>query len=211
MARGLMIRGNVALLATWAEFTYYNDEGSDYVTYDTNAEYQAHAFAHGGCNTVGHILMQHNYWAQPAPAYICPPPPVDIRIVDPHVLPDHPGPSDLPESLLKNAGLEPAYRDLVTSQRPEVTGVGPGGPDYAAGASSQPVLVSGSGFGPETQVFLGGTDAAHRAHGVRVLSANYLVATPPAGLVPGQVDVVVRTPAGTSATSSRDQYALLPP
>jgi hypothetical protein len=210
MARGLMIRGNVALLATWAEFTYYNDEGSDYVTYDTNAEYQAHAFAHGGCNTVGHILMKHNYWAQPAPAYICPPPPVDIRIVDPHVLPDHPGPSDLPESLLKNAGLEPAYRDLVTSQRPEVTGVGPGGPDYAAGASSQPVLVSGSGFGPETQVFLGGTDAAHRAHGVRVLSANYLVATPPAGLVPGQVDVVVRTPAGTSATSSRDQYVLLP-
>lgn len=210
LARGLLIRGNVALLATWAEFAYYSDEGGDYITYDTNAEYQAHAFAQGGCNTVGHILIEHNYWAQPAPAYICPPPPVDIRIVDPHVLPDHPGPGDLPDSLLSDAGLEPGYRDLVTSQRPEVTGVGPGGPDYAAGTATQPVLVSGSGFTAGTQVFFGAVDAAHRANGVRVLSANYLVATPPAGAAPGQLDVQVRTAAGTSAVTSNDQYLLLP-
>jgi hypothetical protein len=200
MARGLTIRGNVALLATWSEFAYYNDEGADYVTWDHNVEYQAHAFATGGCNTVGHILIEHNYWAQPLGGYICPPPPVDVNVVDHHPIPDHPGPGDIPDSVLAGAGLEPAFRGLVTSRPPEVTGVGP----QAGPVPSTPVLVSGSGFTPDAVVYFGQPGPATRATNVRVLSANYLVATPPP--TAGQLDVIVRTPAGTSAISGRDQF-----
>ncbi|MHB8464545.1 MAG: right-handed parallel beta-helix repeat-containing protein [Acidimicrobiales bacterium] len=202
MRRGLTISGNVALLATWSEFAYYNDEGSDYITYDGNAEYQAHLFAHGGCNTVGHILIAHNYWAQPTGGYICPPPPVDVNLVDHHPIPDHPGPGDIPESLLAHAGLEPAFRALVTSRPPEVTGVGP----QAGPTPLYPsVLVSGSGFTADTTVLFGSV----KASAVRVLSANYLVATPPSSGAPGLVDVVAETRAGSSAVSSRDQFAML--
>ena len=211
MARGLLLRGNVALLATWSEFAYYNDEGGDYITYDDNAEYQAHAMAHGGCDTVGHILIENNYWAQPAPGYICPPPPVDVTIKGAHALPDHPGPGDLPDALLAEAGLEPSFRDLVTSQRPEVTGVGPGGPDYAAGRADQPILISGSGFTSTAHVQLvGAGGSATTAASVRVLSANYMVATLPAAVAPGQFDVRVVTSEGSSVVNTRDQYVVLP-
>ncbi|MHB1487247.1 MAG: right-handed parallel beta-helix repeat-containing protein [Acidimicrobiales bacterium] len=207
MARGLTIRGNVALLATWSEFAYYNDEGGDYITYDTNVEYQAHAFAHGGCDTVGHILIAHSYWAQPTGGYICPPPPIDVNIVDYHIIPDHPGPADIPTDVLSNSGLQPTFRDLLTSQAPEVTGVGAG---YAAAAGpvSAPVLISGSGFTPDTAVFFGPPGPATSAHDVKVLSANYLVATPPSGTGPGQLDVVVTTSAGPSAVNPSDQYVV---
>jgi IPT/TIG domain-containing protein len=200
MARGLSITGNVALLATWSEFAYYNDEGSDYITYRTNAEYQAHAFAHGGCNTIGHLVIDDEYWAQPIAAYICPPPPVDINVTNHHVLPDHPGPGDLPETVLAGAGLEPAFRGMLSRRPPEVTGVGP-----QQGPASAPVLVSGSGFTADTAVLFG----TARAATVRVLSANYLVATPAASTSPGQLDVTVRTPAGTSAPNAGDQYTIL--
>lgn len=202
MAKGLTITGNVALIATWSEFAYYNDEGSDYVTYADNVEYQAHAFATGGCNTVGHILFSGNYFAQPVGGYICPPPPVDIQFTSHHILPDHPGPGDIPISILSGAGLEPGFRWLVTARPPEVTGIGPqAGPTPAYPS----VLVSGSGFQPGMAVYFGSVPSPS----VTVLSANYLTAAPPAG-VTGQVDITVKTPAGTSAISSADQYVELP-
>ena len=212
MARGLTISGNVALVATWSEFAYYNDEGSDYVTWDSNVEYQNHALATGGCDTVGHILIEDNYWAQPVDGlggYICPPPPVDVVVAKHHVIPDHPGPGDIPRRILTSAGLEPEFRYLVTSRAPVVTGVGPGGPDYAAGPSTSPVLVSGTGFAPGAAVFFGPPGPDTAAAAVDVLSANYLIASPPAAAGPGQVDVIVQTPSGTSATGPADQYTLI--
>ncbi|HMC39981.1 MAG TPA: right-handed parallel beta-helix repeat-containing protein [Acidimicrobiales bacterium] len=206
MARGLTITGNVALLATWSEFAYYNDEGGDYITWADDVEYQAHAFATGGCDTVGHIVFRDDYFAQPVGGYICPPPPVDITITNHHILPDHPGPGDIPDALLGAAGLKPAYRSLVTSGPPVVTGIGP----QAGPTPSYPrVLVSGSGFTASTEVYFGPPSAATRSPDVTVLSANYLEAAPPPGAA-GQVDVILRTPAGTSATSSGDQYLAVP-
>ena len=73
------------------------------------------------------------------------------------------------------------------------------------GPASAPVLVSGSGFTADTQVTFGTEPAA----AVRVVSANYLVATPPASASPGQVDITVRTLAGTSAPNAGDQYTIL--
>jgi hypothetical protein len=202
MARGLTIRGNVALIATWSEFAYYNDEGSDYITYTDNVEYQNHAFGTGGCNTVGHIALNGNYFAQPLGGYICPPPPVDITISNHHILPDHPGPGDVPDSVLGSAGLEPAFQRLVTSTAPVVTGIGP----QAGPTPAYPhVLVSGSGFISDSSVYFGAVPATS----VTVLSANYLEVTPPPG-VTGQVDITVRTPAGTSVTSSADQFDEIP-
>lgn len=206
MARGLTITGNVALVATWSEFAYYNDEGSDYITYADNVEYQAHAFGTGGCNTVGHIAFDGNYFAQPMGGYICPPPPVDITISNHHIIPDHPGPGDIPSAVLASAGLEPGFRSLVTSVAPVVSGVGPQAGPTAAYAQA---LVSGSGFGPGTEVYFGQPSAVTKSPAVTVLSANYLEATPPPGAI-GQVDVIVRTPSGTSATGSADQFVCLP-
>jgi hypothetical protein len=210
MRRGLTITGNVALVATWSEFAYYNDEGGDYITYGRNVEYQNHAMAHGGCDTVGHIRIDDNFWAQPLGGYICPPPPVDITLSNHHVIPDHPGPSDIPNDILANAGLEPAYRGLITSRAPDVSGVGPGGPGYAAGPTSQPILVSGTGFTPASAVYFGTPGPTTAARQVRVLSGNYLIAFPPTAVAPGQVDVIVATTSGTTAPHPADQYVLLP-
>ena len=201
-ARGLTLVGNVALIATWSEFAYYDDEGSDYITWDSDVEYQNHAVATGGCNTVGHIRLMNYYYAQPVGGYICPPPPVDITVSNPHVIPDHPGPGDIPSSILSAAGLSSAFRSLITSVTPVVTGIGPqAGPTPAYPS----VLVSGSGFSPGSVVYFGGV----RSPSVTVLSANYLEATPPAG-VTGQVDITVGTAAGTSAAGSADQYVEAP-
>src|SRR5579884_1329586 len=212
MAAGLTITGNVALVATWSEFAYYNDEGADYVTWYNNVEYQNHALATGGCNTVGHIRIDSNFWAQPVEGYggyICPPPPVDVVVTNHHVIPDHPGPGDIPVPILQNAGLQDGFRYLVTDHPPIVTGVGPDGPDSEAGPATSEMLVSGSGFTPDSTVYFGTPGPSTRSPSVTVLSANYLTAAPPPG-ASGQVDIFVTTPSGTSPASSADQYTVLP-
>jgi hypothetical protein len=206
MAHGLTITGNVALVATWSEFAYYDDEGSDYITWADDIEYQAHAFATGGCDTVGHIVFKDDYFAQPVGGYICPPPPVDISISNHHIIPDHPGPGDIPAEILSSAGLEAPFRSLLTDDPPAVTGIGP----QAGPTPLYPqVLVSGSGFGQGTRVYFGQPSPATLSPSVTILSANYLEATPPPGIT-GPLDIIVQTPAGTSAASSADQFLELP-
>jgi len=193
---GLKQSGNVAYKLGYGEFAYYNDEGSNDITLTGNVEYRAPVEANGGCNTAGHIRIDDNYWAQPFGGYICPPPPIDVTVSNPHVISDHPAPGDIPDKLLQNAGLEPAFAGLVSRAMPEVANIGP-----LAGPAGSQVLVSGTGYGPTTAVYFGALKSA----AVRVLSPNYLVATVPAGAA-GPVDITVTAPAGTSVTSTDDLF-----
>jgi len=82
---------------------------------------------------------------------------------------------------------------------PVVSAVAPASGSTAGGT---PVTVTGSGFTGATVVNFG----ANAATGLTVKSDTQLTVTSPAGAA-GKVDVTVTVPAGTSATSSADQFA----
>jgi Right handed beta helix region/IPT/TIG domain len=189
---GLMIRDNVAYQALLSEFIYYNDEASGDVTLARNVEYRATLLAHGGCSTAGPIRLVDNYWAQLFSGYICPPPPLGVSVGSHHLITDHPAPGDIPHDILSDAGLTEPYRSLTTDERPLLTGLGP---IIGLSTGGTSMLISGSGFTPDTGVSFGDVPASD----VRVLSSGYLIATSPPGF--GLVNVTVTTPAGTSATS----------
>ena len=82
---------------------------------------------------------------------------------------------------------------------PVVTGVSPASGSSAGGDS---VTVTGSGFTGATAVTFGSVPAA----GFTVTSDSELAATSPPPNVSGSVDITVTTPAGTSATTTDDQF-----
>jgi kumamolisin len=84
---------------------------------------------------------------------------------------------------------------------PAVTGISPTSGSASGGDS---VTITGSGFTGATDVGFGSTNAA----AMTVDSDTQITATSPAGT--GIVDVTVITPAGTSATSSADQFTYNP-
>ena len=88
-----------------------------------------------------------------------------------------------------------------TASAPTVAAIFPRG-GYDAGGRW--VIIAGSGFTGATGVAFGGTAATS----FTVDSDTYITAIAPAGT--GTVDVTVTTPAGTSATSSADQYTYYP-
>ena len=87
----------------------------------------------------------------------------------------------------------------LTLAVPSVTGLSPSSGSTAGGTA---VTVSGSNFASSSTVNFG----ASAATGVTVVSPNQIDAVSPPGSA-GTVDVTVTTPAGTSATSSADQFA----
>src|SRR6267143_276220 len=200
---GLKEEGNVAYQPHNSDFVFYNDEGSSYITISQNVEWYGALYANGGCNTLGHIVIDQNYWAQPFLGYICPPPPVDIAVTNHHVLPAVPGPNDIPVTLLASAGLEPAFRGLTTSAQPQVSYVGPAGGPTTGGTK---VLIGGSGFTPTSTVFFGQAAATN----VQFISSGFLIAVSPPGS--GPVYVSVHTSAGISPTSTalEDLYVYAP-
>ena len=88
---------------------------------------------------------------------------------------------------------------LTAAAAPTVTGLSPSSGSSAGGDT---VTVTGTGFTGATAVNFG-SDAAS---GLTVVSDTQLTVTSPAASASGAVDVTVTTPAGTSATSSADQF-----
>ncbi len=86
---------------------------------------------------------------------------------------------------------------------PEVSAVFPVNGEAAGGTS---VTITGSGFTGATSVDFGGTPASHFTDA----SDTSIVATAPAGTA-GSVDVTVRTPCGSSATSPDDRFTYVLP
>ena len=200
----LTVSGNVTYGGTNTDFALYTDTGSQYITLSQNVVYDQplDSFSSGGCHTVGHIHLDDNYFSRLGPLYPCDVV-VDVTGAGNSLLCNTLPPGEVPATLLAAAGLEPGYRSLLDDAPPTVAEVGPTSLPLAGG----PVLVSGSGFEPGMQVDFGQTPATS----VTVLSANYLVATAPAGT--GSVTVRVTTTAGTSAaaaTGDAASYAALP-
>jgi hypothetical protein len=99
------------------------------------------------------------------------------------------------------SALATALQALTTStSAPVVTGISPSSGNAAGGDS---VTVTGSGFTGATDVGFGSANAAT----MTVDSDTQITVTSPAGT--GTVDVTVTTPAGTSATSSADQFTYM--
>ena len=86
---------------------------------------------------------------------------------------------------------------------PTVTGVSPASGPVGAGTT---VTISGSGFSGASSVTFGGRAAVFSVDG-----SGSIVATSPAGIAPGQVDVVVTAPGGSSAVSPADQFTFAEP
>ncbi len=82
---------------------------------------------------------------------------------------------------------------------PTVTGLSPTSGPVAGGTS---VTITGTGFTGATGVDFGTVAAT----GVTVVNSTTTTADSPAGTGTGVVDVTVTTPAGTSATSTADQF-----
>jgi hypothetical protein len=192
----LVLDGNVAYGGVNPDFSLYTDTGSQYVTESNNVVFDQplDSFATGGCQTVGHIRIKGNYFSQAGPLFPCAPA-TDVQSTATTMICTNPGPAAVPASLLSAAGLEPAYRTLLSHEPPRVNLVGPTTLPLTGGE----VLVSGSGFTPGTAVAFGGAPASK----VTVLSGNELIATAPAGS--GTAGVTVTTAAGSSSPAATAQ------
>ncbi|HEX3783071.1 MAG TPA: right-handed parallel beta-helix repeat-containing protein [Pseudonocardiaceae bacterium] len=191
LAHGLTETGNVIYNQINSGFVYYPDQGSAWVTITGNADWSVNGSSFGGCAPVGDLRFDGNYYgtAFDPTVNICPPTPINVQATGDHQIADiTPNPGDVPNSLLAGAGLQAPYRALLSGSAPDVEAFS--GQGTTSSATTQ-VLVTGSGFTPHTTVTFGRTPA-----GVQVLSANFLVATVPAGVLLDQVTVT--TPAGST-------------
>jgi len=195
----LELTGNVTYLGNNTDFTFYTDAGSEYVDIENNLDYfqPFDSFDSGGCHTIGHIELVNNFFANGGPGYQCFPY-TDVNSANNTTICENPPPAQVDPALgiIRDAGLEPAFRALLDRAGPSVRMVGPSTVKTAGGDR---ILISGSGFDAGSTVSVGGVPAT----AVQVLSDNYIEATTPPGT--GARDVTVTTPVGTSAMSTADQ------
>jgi hypothetical protein len=187
LAHGLTISGNVAY-DDHTNNEYYTDEGGAYVTISGNVAYHNDGNFNGGCSATGHMSVTGNYYVSGLDGFVCSPATLDIQPTGNIQIPGNPRTSDIPASILSQAGLEPAYAVLSTRETPRVLEVGP---NVAPGGTS--VLISGSGFAAGAQVHFGTVPSPQ----VTVLSPGLLTAVAPSAGT-GTVDVTVTTAVGTS-------------
>jgi hypothetical protein len=181
---GLHAQGNVAFDEGNSNFTWYDDAGSEWIHWDGNVQWGG-SIAQGGCQSTGHFDVTGNYSAQAIGQYHCNPPGgIDVNYADNVQIPLRPMPNDLPQDTITGAGLEQAFRELVTSRAPLV--------NYVQN-SGNTAFVAGDGFGADTRVSFDGTPATD----VSVLSPAFLVARAPAGTK--ATSVTVTTSVGSAS------------
>jgi len=151
------------------------------------------SFNTGGCHTVGHIRIYNNYFSQGGPAYPCFAY-VDMVKSNNTSVCQVPMPAEAPVPIMRGAGLTGQWRRLVRQYRPEVNLVGP---EQIVNSGGK-IMISGTGFTPESKVYVGG----RLARDVQVLTANYLFAKVPANQSGGTVPVVVTNAHGNSAVTT---------
>jgi len=103
------------------------------------------------------------------------------------------------------AGSSSAYTQIITVSAaatttvPAVTEISP---TYGPVSTSTAITITGTGFTGATAVTVGGTAVTS----FTVVSNTSITATTPASSTVGQVDVLVTTPSGTSASVAGDKY-----
>ncbi len=170
LAHGLQATGNVAYNAPTSDFTYYDDAGSEWINWQDDVAFNnAGSAATGGCSSTGHFWITDDYFAAPYGQYACNPP-VDSTASGDTTIPNNPGPSDIPQTLLSAAGVTSQYSAFETADGPSVYYTSPV-------SSADQVLLAGEGFTANTPVFVNGTQAS----GVQDLSGGFLVVPVPSG------------------------------
>jgi hypothetical protein len=177
LANGLHVTGNVVYNDGSLYNAYYDDAGSEWIDFSGNVEFHplTSLAAQGGCSSTGHFWVTGNYFSDKAGSYDCNAP-VDSNISGNTTIPASPGPDDIPQSVLGNAGPTGAYQSLTGGQRPEANYLSAPTP-VTTGSATDQVFVAGSGFSPNTPVYFGD----RRATSVRWVSHGFLIATVPAG------------------------------
>jgi hypothetical protein len=189
---GTVVTGNVTYNDLHGGLTLYDDIGSQWVTWQNNAEWN-NGIGNGGCKPIGHIRFIGNYHAEQIGYWPCGPAPDDLQYSSNVQMPLRPGPADLPYGIVSAAGLEAPYRSLATASAPEVTGVTKRQDPVP---SPTQVLVTGSGFTADSAVSFGGSPAVT----TDVVSPAFIIATAPANAE--LAEATVHTPAGTATGPS---------
>ncbi|PYC70624.1 hypothetical protein C7C46_27360 [Streptomyces tateyamensis] len=181
LAHGLQVTGNVAYNGHNANFTYYDDAGSEWINWQGNAGIGIPSIAStGGCSQTGHIWTTGSYFSLATVNKAACAAAVDLHAGGNTTIPATPGPGDLPSALLSGAGPRAPYARSDGGRTRYVSPVSGG----------NQVLIAGDGFGTATQVYAGGTPLA--AGSVQLLGSGFLVATVPAGTTAGQLWVAGR-------------------
>jgi hypothetical protein len=171
-AHGLMVSGNVVYDQTGSGNAFYDDIGSQWITWSGNVQWHGPA-ANGGCVPIGHIKFIDNYYSDVLRNFGCGEP-VDTRYERNTEIPSQPRARDLPRDIVSGAGLEPDFQDLLAEEPPRVAYAKPA---YGRAASDTAVLITGRGFTADAAVAWGEMPALR----VERWSSNFVVATAPAG------------------------------
>ncbi|GAA1983986.1 hypothetical protein [Kitasatospora viridis] len=179
LAHGLQVTGNVAYNGGNANFTYYDDAGSEWINWQGNVAFSAGRYATGGCSPTGHIWVTGNYTSAAVNVQSCNGP-TDMHVSGNTKIPGHPGPDDLsalPAALLNGAGVRAANHPLPAAGAQSF---------YTSEVSAtDQVLVAGEGFTANTQVYEGDTPVS--SSDIHVLSSGLLVATVRPGTQSSQI------------------------
>lgn len=115
-ANGFRASGNVAFNdRPDTNFTYYDDAGSQFITWDGNVAFKTSGASQGGCSPAGYLWTENNYLSGRIGRYPCPPDPLAVVTGNNTEIPSSPTLADVPEAKFAEAGLEPAHRALSRS------------------------------------------------------------------------------------------------
>ncbi|MFF4759131.1 hypothetical protein [Streptomyces sp. NPDC001292] len=203
-ANGFVASGNVAFNdRPDTNYTYYDDAGSQFITWDANVAFRTAGASQGGCSPAGYLWTIDNYFAQRVGRYACSPPALAVTAENNTAIPASPTLDDVPEAILAGAGLEPAYSTLSK--------VGPRvlryqSPRLADGT----VLLAATGLRDQTKIYAGRTELDRRRIGstfVEVVVPDSLASQPISVGVPAHPQQTTRVnetdPSVTSSGWSR--------
>jgi hypothetical protein len=178
LAQGLQVTGNIAYNAPRADFTYYDDAGSEWINWQGNVAFGAGSESQGGCSPTGNFWITGNYFSNGTQSYPCAAP-VNSNASGNTTISATPAPGAIPNSLLSAAGVAPAFSALAVAAGPQIYYTSP-----TTGTTTQ-VLVAGEGFSSSMPVYVNGTQVS----GVQYLSGGFLIVPVPAGTSASQITV----------------------
>jgi hypothetical protein len=178
LAQGLQVTGNIAYNAPRADFTYYDDAGSEWINWQGNVAFGAGSASQGGCSPTGNFWITGNYFSNSTQSYPCAAP-VNSNASGNTTISATPAPGTIPTNLLTAAGVAAASSALAVAAGPQIYYTSP------TTSTTTQVLVAGEGFSSSMPVYVSGTQIS----GVQYLSGGFLLVPVPAGTSAAQISV----------------------
>ena len=183
LAQGLQATGNIAYNGPRADFTYYDDAGSEWINWQGNVAFGAGSASQGGCSPTGNFWITGNYFSSSTQSYPCAAP-VNSNASGNTTISATPSPGTIPNSLLAAGGVAPAFSTLAVAAGPQIYYTSP------TTSTTTQVLVAGEGFTSGMPVYVNGTQVS----GVQYLSGSFLIVPVPAGTSASQISVTAPAP-----------------